>query len=112
MRGEAIGLGDSDHHWGGTNCHILCLDALPVTIRIPSVYLDRQPRSPSLEPDCMGVIATLLPNSTHLQRLRTAIRDRHTLVMCEDFAALLRTCESQPVRLAIVDLFAGGRANF
>jgi AraC-like DNA-binding protein len=60
----------------------------------------------------MGVIATLLPNPVHLQRLRTAIRDRHSLVLCEDFPALLRACESQPVRLAILDLFAGGRANF
>jgi AraC-like DNA-binding protein len=60
----------------------------------------------------MGVIATLLPNSAHLQRLRIAIRDRHSLLACEDFATLLRACESQPVRLAIIDLFAGGRANF
>lgn len=60
----------------------------------------------------MGVIATLLPTSGHLQRLRTAIRDRHQLVNCEDWAGLLRVCESQPVRLAVIDLFAGGRANF
>lgn len=60
----------------------------------------------------MGVIATLLPTTAHLQRLRTAIRDRHQLVACEDWAALLRVCESQPVRLAVIDLFAGGRANF
>lgn len=60
----------------------------------------------------MGVIATLLPTAAHLQRLRTAIRDRHQLVTCDDWSTLLRVCESQPVRLAIVDLFAGGRANF
>jgi AraC-like DNA-binding protein len=60
----------------------------------------------------MGVIATLIPTPAHIQRLRTAIRDRHQLVSCEDWAALLRVCESQPVRLAIVDLFAGGHANF
>ena len=63
-------------------------------------------------PETMGVIATLLPNAGHLQRLRTAIRDRHQVVACDDWAALLRVCEQQPVRLAIVDLFAGGRANF
>jgi AraC-like DNA-binding protein len=60
----------------------------------------------------MGVIATLLPNSAHLQRLRTALRDRHQVMPCDDWAALLHACEQQPVRLAIVDLFAGGKANF
>lgn len=60
----------------------------------------------------MGVIATLLPNAGHLQRLRTAIRDRHSVVPCEDWSALTRVCERQPVRVAVIDLFAGGRANF
>ncbi len=60
----------------------------------------------------MGVIATLIPTAAHLQRLRTAIRDRHQLVPCDDWAGLLRVCESHPVRLAVIDLFAGGRANF
>lgn len=60
----------------------------------------------------MGVIATLIPTAAHVQRLRTAIRDRHQLIACEDWASLLQACESQPVRLAIVDLFAGGRASF
>lgn len=60
----------------------------------------------------MGVIATLLPTTGHLHRLRTAIRDRHELVACEDWQALLAVCERQPVRVAVVDLFAGGSANF
>ncbi len=60
----------------------------------------------------MGVISTLLPNSGHLQRLRTAIRDRHLLQTCEDWDALLLSCERQPVRVAVIDLFAGGRASF
>jgi AraC-like DNA-binding protein len=60
----------------------------------------------------MGVIATLLPNSGHVQRLRTAIRDRHQVVLCEDWSALVQACEQQPVRVAVVDLFDGGRANF
>jgi AraC-like DNA-binding protein len=60
----------------------------------------------------MGVIATLLPTTTHLQRLRSAIKDRHEVVACEDWAGLLAVCERQPVRVAIVDLFAGGQANF
>jgi AraC-like DNA-binding protein len=60
----------------------------------------------------MGVIATLLPAAAHLQRLRTAIRDRHTLVACDDWSALLHACERQAVRVAVLDLFAGGQANF
>ncbi len=60
----------------------------------------------------MGVIATLVPNAIHFQRLRVAIRDRHDIVSCEDWSALLRTCEQQAVRLAVIDLFIGGRANF
>lgn len=60
----------------------------------------------------MGVIATLLPDSAHLQRLRTAIRDRHQVEACDDWASLLEVCESQPVRLAIIDIFADGRSNF
>src|SRR5581483_9286019 len=60
----------------------------------------------------MGIIATLLPNAAHLNRLRTAIRDRHQLIACEDWAELVRAAERQPVRLAIVDLFAGEHANF
>ena len=60
----------------------------------------------------MGVIAALLPTSGHLQRLRTAIRDRHQVVPCDDWGTLLSVCERQPVRVAVIDLFAGGRANF
>lgn len=60
----------------------------------------------------MGVIATLLPNAVHFQRLRAAIRDRHDIVSCEDWNALLRACEQQAVRLAVIDLFMGGKANF
>jgi len=60
----------------------------------------------------MGVIATLLPNAAHLQRLRTAIRDRHQLMACDEWSELVRACERQPVRVAVIDLFAGGRANF
>lgn len=60
----------------------------------------------------MGVIATLLPTAAHLQRLRTAIRDRHQLVACDDWGSLLRACERQAVRVAVIDIFAGSQANF
>ncbi len=56
----------------------------------------------------MGVIATLLPQPLHVQRLRHAIRDRHQLAECEDWAALGRACDREPVRTAVVDLYADG----
>ena len=59
----------------------------------------------------MGVIAALLPPS-QLQRLRSAMRDRHEVVACDDWASLARACERQPVRVAVVDLFVGGETNF
>ena len=60
----------------------------------------------------MGVIATLLPNPVHLQRLRAAIRDRHDLVPCTTWEMLAETCEAQPVRVAVVDLYATRQAQF
>ncbi len=60
----------------------------------------------------MSIIATLLPQSVHVQRLRTAIRDRHEVRECEDWLALSRTCEREPVRMAIVDLFGPAEPNF
>lgn len=56
----------------------------------------------------MGVIATLLPQPLHMQRLRRAIRDRHQLTECDDWPALARACEREPVRTAVVDLYADG----
>jgi len=60
----------------------------------------------------MGVIATLLPHSTRLQRLRAAIRDRHSIVACDDWSALTRMCDAEPIHLAVIDLYADGTANF
>jgi AraC-like DNA-binding protein len=60
----------------------------------------------------VGVIATLLPNLIHLQRLRTAIRDRHQIVACDDWGTVVHVCEQQSVRVAVVDIFVGDRANF
>ena len=53
----------------------------------------------------MAVIATLLPQPLHVQRLRTAIRDRHELRECSDWASLARACDREPVRVAVVDLY-------
>jgi AraC-like DNA-binding protein len=47
-----------------------------------------------------------------MQRLRAAVRDRHTIIPCEDWMDLTRMCESEPVHLAVIDLYADGAANF
>jgi AraC-like DNA-binding protein len=60
----------------------------------------------------MSLIATLLPQASQVQRLRAALRDRHELRECGDWASLARLCEREAVRLAIVDLFATTPANF
>lgn len=60
----------------------------------------------------MGIIATLLPQSLHVQRLRTALRDRHELHECADWASLVRTCDREPVRVAVVDLYWEHAPNF
>jgi DNA-binding NarL/FixJ family response regulator len=60
----------------------------------------------------MSLIATLLPQPLQVQRLRTAVTDRHELRECGDWASLLRACDREPVRIAIVDLYAQGATNF
>jgi AraC-like DNA-binding protein len=60
----------------------------------------------------MGVIVTLLPQPGRLQRLRAAIRDRHSIITCEDWSGVTRICETEPVHLAVLDLYADGPANF
>lgn len=60
----------------------------------------------------MAVIATLLPQSMHVQRLRAAIRDRHELRECDDWASLTRACDREPVRVAVVDLYWEKEPNF
>lgn len=59
----------------------------------------------------MGVIATLLPQSQHLQRLRAAIRDRHELVACDTWQDLATVCAKRPVRVVVVDFYSQGRAR-
>lgn len=58
------------------------------------------------------MIVTLLPQPGRLQRLRAAIRDRHSIVTCDDWGAVTRVCETEPVHLAVLDLYADGPANF
>jgi AraC-like DNA-binding protein len=60
----------------------------------------------------MGVIAALLPTPEHLERLHAAVQGRHHIVPCDDWTSLADACERQPIRVAVIDLFFGGRASF
>lgn len=60
----------------------------------------------------MGIIVTLLPSPARLQRLHAAVRDRHTVAPCSGWAEVTRVCETQPVHLAVLDLYADGALNF
>jgi AraC-like DNA-binding protein len=60
----------------------------------------------------MSVIATLLPQPVHVQRLRSALRDRHELHECADWASLVRICDREPVRVAVLDLYWDKTPNF
>jgi AraC-like DNA-binding protein len=56
----------------------------------------------------MGIVAALLPNADRLYRLNGALRGRHTVEACRDWAALRRACDTQPVSIAVIDLYAEG----
>jgi AraC-like DNA-binding protein len=60
----------------------------------------------------MGLIAALVPATVGLARLEAAVRGAHTVRVCEDWVTLTRACESEPVHLAVFDLYAEGRTNF
>jgi len=60
----------------------------------------------------MGLIAALVPTAACRARLEAAVRGAHTVHMCDDWVMLTRACESEPVHLAVFDLYADGRTNF
>jgi DNA-binding NarL/FixJ family response regulator len=60
----------------------------------------------------MSVIATLLPQPLLVQRLRAAIRDRHEIRECVDWGSLVRLCDREPVRVAVLDLYWDELPNF
>jgi len=60
----------------------------------------------------MGLIAALLPAQTCRSRLEAAVQGTHTLRLCDDWVALTRACELQPVHLAVFDLYAEGKTSF
>lgn len=60
----------------------------------------------------MGVVATLLPDDRCLQRLVHAVHGQHTVIPCKSWAEVASACQDEAVHLAVVDLFADGKANF
>ncbi len=59
----------------------------------------------------MGIVATLLPDPTRLFRVRAALRGRHSVEACADWAQLTLRCEEQPVHIAVLDLFGSRPMN-
>lgn len=52
----------------------------------------------------MSIIATLVSTPVRLQRLQSAVRDTHQVVVCDDWSALLAACERQVVHVAVLEL--------
>ena len=60
----------------------------------------------------MALLATLLHSPQHLARLRAAVRERYTVLPCEDFAAIGVTCTQEPVSIVVVDMLPTGAERF
>jgi AraC-like DNA-binding protein len=60
----------------------------------------------------MGVIAALIPHQGRLQRLRSAVRDVHTILAFENWEDLFQAADQQVIHLAVLDLEAAGAPNF
>jgi AraC-like DNA-binding protein len=60
----------------------------------------------------MGIVATLLPDDRCLQRVVHAVHGQHSVISCNSWAEVAAACEDEAVHLAVLDLFADGKANF
>lgn len=60
----------------------------------------------------MGLIAAFLPVAVCRTRLHAAVHGAHTVRECDDWVTLTRACETEPVHLAVFDLYAEGRPSF
>ena len=56
----------------------------------------------------MGIVAALLKSPEQLHRLRAAIRGRYLVTPCDGWDAVRRLCDTEPVSLAVLDLYADG----
>ena len=52
----------------------------------------------------MGIVAALLSEPSRQDRLRTALRERHQLVVATSWTEFLELCDSAPVTTAVIDL--------
>jgi len=60
----------------------------------------------------MATIAAMIPDPPALQRLTDAAHGDHHLLHCASWEALEAACQDESVTLAILDLFAEGKAHF
>jgi len=91
------------YHLGAGNRQMDRDVALGVTLPSPPAVRLRFPGA------TMGLVATVIPSQLRLNRLGNALRERHTVLPCPNWDDLLKTCATQPVSIAVVDLLAGGQ---
>ena len=60
----------------------------------------------------MATLAAMITDPQALQRLNAAVHGEHRLVHCTSWDALEKACQDDAVTLAILDLFAEGKAHF
>lgn len=60
----------------------------------------------------MGVVTTLLPDDRCFQRVVHAVRGNHSVIPCRNWEELFAICRDEAVHLAVIDLFADGKASF
>ncbi|MEO6865884.1 MAG: helix-turn-helix domain-containing protein [Gemmatimonadaceae bacterium] len=60
----------------------------------------------------MSVILTLISNPGRLARLRSATRDSHTVIACDDWEQIFSTCDGQVVHAAVLDLEIASTPSF
>ena len=60
----------------------------------------------------MGIVAALLSERLRQNRLRTALRERHQLVVATSWTEFVEVCQSAPVTAAVIDLKDYGQPTF
>lgn len=60
----------------------------------------------------MGIVAALLSERQRQNRLRTALRERHQLVIATHWTEFVEVCQSSPVTAAVIDLADYGHPTF
>ncbi len=60
----------------------------------------------------MATLAAMITDAQALQRLTAAVHGEHHIIHCGSWDALEQACQDESVSLAILDLFAEGKAHF